>query len=333
LRKKAEVKRGWITWDQAELPPSAFQARLDRVKKIISERNLPGLVVYTDVWKSNQARYLVNFMPYWNRSLLVIPQDRPPILICALSPRVYPWIRSISILEEIRAGGDPARVLLQLCSENKWNRIGFLDLMQLPHGIYTSIRGGPVEIVDLPAHEVLPTSTDEWELSMRRHAAKMARDIVSEELPGAVGVSDYQFVGRLERKFRRAGAEDLVILVTNGSAPPAPARGATLTDGFSLAVAVEYRGHWARLARPHSSASAAESMRSQFERIARDLETPRDTPICVENLSGPYPYEAQNRSEVSRGSVFALDVEFRANGNRLFYGDTCWYGETGAELL
>jgi hypothetical protein len=324
------VKRGWIAWDQAELPASVLQARLDGVKKIIAEKDLPGLVVYTDVWRSNHARYLVNFMPYWNRSLLVIPQDGAPILICALSPRVYPWIRSTSILEDIRPGGDPVRVLLGLCSEKKWSRVGVLDLMQLPHGIYTSLRGGQVEILDLPAREVLPAGADEWELSMRRHAAKMAREIVSEELPAAVGTLDYQFAGRLEREFRRAGAEDLVILLTNGSAAPGPAQGATLGEGFSVAVALEYRGHWIRLARPQSSAGAAESMRSRFERIARNLESPEDVPIAVENLSGPYPYSAQDALQVSRGSVFALDVEFRANGKRLFYGDTCWYGQTGA---
>jgi hypothetical protein len=327
------VKRGWIAWDQAELPASVFQARLDRVKKSLAEKDLPGLVVYTDVWRSNHARYLVNFMPYWNRSLLVVPQDGAATLICALSPRVYPWIRSTSILDDIRPGGDPVRVLLGLCSEKKWSRVGFLDLMQLPQGLYTSLREGPVEMVDLPSREVLPAGTDEWELSMRRHAAKMAREIVGEELPAGVGTLDYQFAGRLEREFRRAGAEDLVILLTNGSAAPGPARGATLGDSFSVAVALEYRGHWIRLARPHASAGAAESMRSRFERIARNFESPGDVPVFVEDLSGPYPYSAQETLKVSPGSLFALDVEFRASGNRLFYGDTCWYGQTGAAPL
>jgi hypothetical protein len=225
------------------------------------------------------------------------------------------------------------RVLLGLCSEKKWSRVGFLDLMQLPHGMYTSIREGQVEIIDVPSREVLPASPDEWELSMRRHAVKMARDIVSEELPAAVGTLDYQFAGRLEREFRRAGAEDLVILLTNGCAAPGPAQGASLGDCFSVAVAMEYRGHWVRLARPQSSAGAAESMRSRFERIVRNSESHEDVPICVENLSGPYPYSSLDASKVSRGSIFALDVEFRANGNRLFYGDTCWYGQTGATLL
>lgn len=327
------MKRGWISWDQAELPASVFKARLDRVKKVISERDVPGLVVYTDVWRSNHARYLVNFMPYWNRSLLVIPQDGSPTLICALSPRVYPWIRSTSILEDIRPGGDLVRVLLGLCAERKWSRVGFLDLMQLPQGLYTSIREGHVQMVDLPAHEVLPTSADGWELSMRRYAAKFAREIVGQELTAAVGTLDYQFAGRLELKLRRAGAEDLVILLTNGSGAPEPAQGAVLGDGFSVAVAMEYRGHWVRLARPQSSADSAKSMRSEFERIAKNWEFPEGVPVCLENLSGPYPYATQNTFEVSPGSIFALDVEFRANGSRLFYGDTCWHGQTGAEPL
>jgi hypothetical protein len=113
------MKRGWITWDKTELPPSAFDARLAIVRKHLAENDLPALVVYTDVWRSNQGRYLANFMPYWNRALLVIPRDSAPILLCGLSPRVYPWIRSVTILEDIR----PNMNLPKLCDENGWKKV------------------------------------------------------------------------------------------------------------------------------------------------------------------------------------------------------------------
>lgn len=327
------MKRGWITWDHAELPPSAFAARLDRVRRILSERELPALIVYSDIWKSNHARYLANFMPYWNRSLLVVPQEAPPILLCGLSPRVYPWIRSISVLEEIRPSGDLARALLQLCLEKHWAKIGVLDFRQLPDGIHAPVRAGHLEVVALPSSEILPSTPDDWELSMRRHAARMAREIVTEELAGGVELLDHQLVGRLERRFRRAGAEDVVILVTNGQTTPVPANGSTLAENFSVAIAMEYRGHWVRLSRPHAPARAALSMHAQFEDVIKDLKAPRAAPAYLRNLSGPYPYESQDRSQVGRGSVFALDIEFSPDGDRLFYGDTCWYGERGAELL
>ena len=100
------MKRGLIAWDRAQLPSAVFDSRLARARAALAERSLPALLVYTDVWRSNQARFLTNFMPYWNRSLVVIPRDSPPVLLCALSPRVYPWIKSVTVFEDIRPASE-----------------------------------------------------------------------------------------------------------------------------------------------------------------------------------------------------------------------------------
>ena len=302
------MKRGWITWDKTELPPSAFETRLGVVRKSLAERQLPALVVYTDIWKSNHARHLSNFMPYWNRALLVIPQHAAPILMCGLSPRVYPWIRSVTILEEIRPGANLPQQLLQMCAEKGWNRIGVLDLPQLPNDLYAPIRAG-TETVNLPSSAVHLSTPDEFELSMYRHAAKMAREILEEELHEPCQGPDYQLAGRLERKFRRAGVEDLVVLLTNGKTPPRPANGSVLGENFSVALAVEYRGHWVKVARPHTSAKLTTSIRKRFEAAASNLGAPADSASYVENLSGPYPYEAQDPRLIGQGSILAIHVE------------------------
>jgi hypothetical protein len=82
---------------------------------------------------------------------------------------------------------------------------------------------------------------------MHRRAEQIAREILAAELPKGAGLTDYQFAGRLERVFRRAGAEDLVLLFSTGGSAPRPARGAMLGDKYLVAVALEYRGHWARV--------------------------------------------------------------------------------------
>lgn len=302
------MKRGWITWDKAEIAPAAFEKRLDTARKHLAARDLPALVVYTDVWKSNQGRYFSNFMPYWNRALLVIPRDAAPILLCALSPRVYPWIRSVTILEEIRAGGNLLQQLSQLRSERGWSRIGALDLPQFPSDLAVP------DAVDVPWIAVHPTP-DESELLMYRRAARLAREILESEMPSAPGTVDHAFIGRLELQYRRHGAEDLVILVTNGSTPPLPPTGAILSDVSSASVALEYRGHWVKVARTRAIVP----------------ENPVDSKI--ELLSGPYPYEHCSRADLSDGSLFALHTEFREQAKRLFSGDS-WRQTPGqAELL
>jgi hypothetical protein len=294
------MKRGWITWDKSELPPSAFEARLAVVRKQLSENDLSALVVYTDVWRSNQGRFLSNFMPYWNRALLVIPRDSAPVLLCGLSPRVYPWIRSVTILEDIR----PNLNLSKMCEENGWSKVGVLDLPLMPSDL--EVPNG----VDIPWRAVHPES-DEAELSMYRRAAKMAREILAAESP--VGL-DHEFVGRLERKFRRAGAEDLVVLVTNGDTPPLPPSGLTLGATSSVSVAMEYRGHWVKIVGPGFQPAAG-------------------IPPGVQILSGPYPYEYCRSQDLQPGAIFAAVTESTVNGKRRYHGDTYRQGPNGPELL
>lgn len=302
------MKRGWIGWDKTELPPAAFEKRLDAVRAHLAARDLPALVVYSDVWKSNQGRYFSNFMPYWNRALLVIPREGAPVLLCGLSPRVYPWIRSVTILDEIRPSANLAQQLKLMRDEKGWKNIGVLDLPQMPADLVVS------NAVDVPWIAVHPTP-DESELPMYRRAAKMAREILEAEMPFGMGLSDHEFVGRLERKFRRAGAEDLVALVTNGGRPPLPPAGEVLGDSFSAAVALEYRGHWVKVGRSLGGLSA----------------TPRESKI--ELLSGPYPYEYCSRADLSDGALFVLHHEFREQETRLFHSDSWRQTPDGAELL
>src|SRR5580704_12964714 len=236
------MKRGLITWDKTELPPSVFEARLAKARRALADRNLPALLVYSDVWRSNEGRHLTNFMPYWNRSLIVIPREQPPVLLCGLSPRVYPWIKSVTVFEEIRPASKLVPTLLQLCAERGWTKLGVLDLPRLPHEIHAPLSASGVE-----AFDVKLDLTDDAEIAMLGRAAWMAREILTAELPKGAGLTDYQFSGLLERAFRRAGAEDLVLLFSIGDSAPRPARGAMLGDKYSVAVALEYRGHWARV--------------------------------------------------------------------------------------
>jgi Xaa-Pro aminopeptidase len=240
------MKRGLITWHKDELPPEAFDARLAAARKVLAERGLPALVVYSDVWRSNQGRYFSNFMPYWNRALLLIPREEKPVLLCALSPRVYPWIKSVTILEEIKPSPNLTQRVFEMAAEKGWKKIGVLDEGGLPYDLYSQLHAGGVEVADVPSTAIRPEA-DAWELAMCARAEKLAREILAEEMAKGAGLNDHEFVGRLEQKYRRAGAEDLVILIANPGTP-APASGAVLRPDFGVAVALEYRGHWVSLA-------------------------------------------------------------------------------------
>src|SRR5207247_10439422 len=140
----------------------------------------------------------------------------------------------------------------------------------------------------------------EKELEISRKSAGVAGPILKEEIVQGVGVTDYLCIGKLERRFRRSGAEDLIVLITNGRAVPAPPAGVLLEENFSVSVAMEYRGHWVRLSRYHGDAKPKASGSASY----------------LERMDGSYPYESGG------GILQAQHVEFNQNGKRLFYGDT-----------
>jgi hypothetical protein len=304
------MKRGLITWDKAELPPSVFETRLAKAREALASQDLPALVIYTDVSRSNEGRFFTNFMPYWNRSLIVIPREGLPTLLCALSPRVYPWIRSVTVLEDIRPAGKLVPSLLQLCSERGWKKLGVLDLPNLTHEVWTPICAG-VEITNVTLDLI-----DDAELGMRRQGAQIARAILSDELPKGAGVTGYQFSGRLERAFRRAGAEDLVLLLWDGYNSPASPKGSSLGSEYSVFVSMEYRGHWVQVIRAQTSLETTKALHDRFAQALRNGDG------ISENLSGAYPFE------LGPGPVSGIHVEIASGMRRLMmaHGDTCYQG-------
>src|SRR2546425_12543356 len=129
------MKRGLITWDKSEIAPEVFEQRVRRVGGVLAERELPALVVYSELWRSNQARFFSNYMPYFNRALLIIPRKLPATLLCGLSPRVYGWIRSVTTIEDVRPAGNFAKPLFEIATQRGWARIGALDLDQFRYDL------------------------------------------------------------------------------------------------------------------------------------------------------------------------------------------------------
>jgi hypothetical protein len=297
------VKRGLITWDKAELPPMVFDRRQEIARKVLAARHLPAMLVYSDLWRSNQARFFANYMPYFNRALLILPVEGKPTLLCGLSPRTYRWIQSVTPIEDVRPAGNFAKPLEDIAAERGWFRVGVLDAPQLPYDLSKTLHAGTLTLVNVESEAVFHPAKDDHEILMRRKAAEMARDVISDELSGGMGKTDHEFVGQLEKRLRLSGAEDLVILLTNGVGAPAPACGKELAETFSVSVALEYRGHWVRLSR---------------SRLPNDRDSwSRATLPHFEGMAGSYPYEVDHAGEI-----------------RAFDGETLWQRESkGWEIL
>jgi hypothetical protein len=311
------MKRGLISWDRAELPAAAFEARLNALYQLCADFEVPALVAYSDVCRSNDVRYISNYMPYWNRALTVVPRGEKPILLCALSPRVYPWIKTVTMHETIVPSPSLPGQLVKLCAEKGWTKVGMLDQAGLPNDLYTQLGAEKLALVDIPRGAFRPVAT-ESELAMHRRAALLAREILAAEVTrAAIGLSDYELAGRLERRFRRAGVEDLVVLISDGRTAPLPAAGHKVNENSSVAVALEYNGHWVKLSRNTDNITSL--LRSEAGADAVHLEL----------LSGRYPWEGLTPQDDFRNVITSIQVMIRRGENRLYYGDTGIQGPDG----
>jgi hypothetical protein len=314
------MKRGLISWDKEELPVAAFETRLAALYQICADFDVPALVAYSDVCRSNDVRYISNYMPYWNRALTVIPRGERPILLCALSPRVYPWIKTVTMHEVILPSPSLPAQLLKLCAEKGWNKVGMLDHAGLPQDLYAQLGAEKLALVDIPRSVFRPAATAA-ELVMHRHGAQLVRAALEAELTvSAIGLTDYELAGRLERSLRRAGAEDLVLLVSNGRTPPLPAAGHHITENSSVTVALEYNGHWVKLSRNTSGVTCT-------------LPPAEGAVVHLETLSGRYPWEGISARADVRNVITSIQVGIGRGDNRLYYGDTGLQGAGGWEPL
>jgi hypothetical protein len=306
------MKRGLVCWDQKELPPEELAARLAAVHSLARAKAVDAVVVYSDVWRSNDGRYLSNYMPYWNRAFIVTPREEKPILLCALSPRVYPWIKTVTVHETILASPSPPATLFKLCAERGWQRVGIVDLEGLPADLYAELASGKIELLDIARSEIRPQPS-EVELRMHARAAGMAREALEKELASLEARTDHELTGRLERELRHAGAEDVVILVSDGDGPPVPAEGRAVGSHTSVVVAIEYNGHWAKVTRNIAGLTGGE---------AKELR---------EMLSGPYSWESVDNTAIT--AVVSQQLEINADNRRLYYGDTCLQTQEGLRVL
>jgi hypothetical protein len=308
------MKRGLIVWDESALPRSALEHRLERARDAARTEGVPAIVVYADVWRSNRARALVNFMPFWGRSLLVIPVDEPPVLLCGNSPRVYPWLSTVTFVEELRPTKDFGARLLELASERGWTRLGVLDRQKLPFDIDRTLADAALEVVDLEPWDDLIT-LDTTELAMRRGTVRKARELVERTVAELGPSTERDLVAGLEGALRRAGMEDVLIRISQGLSAPRLATADGVDETTSVFVACEDRGHWAQLMRPLQGLTVA---RQHFLEALKDLKATAGKRF---DLAGPFPYRTMPPTRpLEPGQLFAFHLETRA---RTFYGDTC----------
>ncbi len=264
------MRRGLIARSLVELPDAALESRIERVRVAMQEAKLDALVVYTNNTRPAAVSWLTGFVPYWSEALLVVPRERPPFLVAALSFRVKSWIERTSRIGEVihtpRIGLKAAQQIAAIKSDAG---VGVVDGDGLPAGIAEDLaEGGPgLNVSDASAlFAKLRGKADPAEIALAMKAATIAHRALAEANGDTLGA----IIASVERQARMLGAEEIYIAAAcdlecdsrfrriEGEAP--------MGKSFALRATLAYKGTWLRLVRSFCETARA---REAAERLAQ----------------------------------------------------------------
>jgi Xaa-Pro aminopeptidase len=289
------MKRGWIYWDKNELPEAEFVQRIERLKCAMRAENLDAVLVYGDAFQSGDLAYLTHFFPYADTGVLIMPINAPPRLVTTHAYRNIPWFNTITWIRDIVCSD----VIDRECADyltainGPIRKVGLVPAQALPCAVAAAIRERTsCELTDFTAvYESLRIVKSERELGFIEKAAAIATESF-EDLAKAIhpGMSGYDVAAELEWAVRRRGAQDLLCFIR----PDASPAGLTWPDAkriqgyFSVEIAVEYNGYWAKLGRSLPLDQSLHAFRPIIERYTRAyrrfLEEEFDVPISILDL-------------------------------------------------
>jgi hypothetical protein len=268
------MRRGLISRSEAELPDAVLSARLERVRAAMTD--LDALLLYSNNTRAAGVSWLTGFVPYWSEALLVLPREREPVLVVALTYRVKSWIERTSRVAEVihtpRIGLEAARMI---AARNADAAVGIADLDGLPAGIVGDLRDGGPRLALKDATAVFArvrSAADPAEIALAVTAASIARRALA-EAPGQ-GADLGGIIAAVEGEARALGAEEVYIAVAPDLARERRFRRiegeATLGESFALRATVAYKGAWVRLVRTFGAAPG-EAAAARFAAAVAEL--------------------------------------------------------------
>jgi hypothetical protein len=232
------VKRGLVVRDRSEIADAEWDGRIEAVQSVMADQGLDFVLVYGDVFRSDDIGYLTNLCIYWNEGVVAVPAQGPPLFLTKLSQRVHSWMRLTSTMTDLRSGKTFGDLVTGLVAGGGAGTLGLVDADLWPASIVDEIRaaipGWDLRMLgSLVRDQRAVPSPAETELL--RAGAAILSDAV--DTASAPGLSTTERIASLERDIRGGGFTDVAIQTD-------------LTDDglLCLQVSGEYRHGW-----PHAS--------------------------------------------------------------------------------
>ncbi len=249
------MRRGLMTWSEAELPKAELQARVAAVAIGMRTAGLHGVLVNTNFSRPADVSWLTGFTPYWNQGVLVVTPEAAAIFVCALSRRVADWMLSVSRMDEIVCTQDIGGGLAKCLPSDVPVRLGVVDLADFPAGNLAKLRVAhpSIELVEASGLLMEARRQNADGIAIPARLEEIVQAGLKAGLDAAIGGDANAMIAAAERICRLEGAEEVLPAVVPDLATDGRLRriegGCVLGERFALQLSVAYKGLWCRVAR------------------------------------------------------------------------------------
>ena len=101
------VTIGSYIWAQDRLPYDEFTLRLDELRAAMDRNGWPAVLVYGDVREHAALAFLSSFIPRVRWGMALLPRTGDARLLCAMSTRDLPAMRTLTWIADVRSGMGP----------------------------------------------------------------------------------------------------------------------------------------------------------------------------------------------------------------------------------
>jgi len=101
------VTIGSYIWAQDRLPYDEFTLRLDALRAAMERNGWPAILVYGDVREHAALAFLTSFIPRVRWGMALLPRAGDARLLCAMSTRDLPAMRTLTWIADVRSGMGP----------------------------------------------------------------------------------------------------------------------------------------------------------------------------------------------------------------------------------
>jgi Xaa-Pro aminopeptidase len=215
------LRLGRDVWNRAAMPIEEFQARGERLRAAMAQRELDALLLYGSnpngcghpTWLSN---YIVK-LPF--AALVVLPRDGAPALLFQGATRGRAAAQATTWIEDVRPCWNMAETCLEVVGERRLTnaRIGLAALPRLmPHADWRMLATGLSAATLVDAEDLVDRCRaikSEREVAQIRHASEIVHVALESITRVPASIGEWHLVAHVMREARLQGAEDIRVLI------------------------------------------------------------------------------------------------------------------------